>query len=63
MLLTVGDKATGAIYLVQIVDVEVVKTVDRTVVTCCIGLPLGGMIVLVTGKLVTVVKVLWTPLA
>jgi len=54
-----GD-ASGATHFVQIVDVEVLSIVERTVFTCiCIvGLPPAGMMVLVTGHDVTVVWIL-----
>jgi len=50
--------ASGATHFVQIVDVEVLKIVDRTVFTCSVGLPPAGVTVLVTGQDVTVVWIL-----
>lgn len=45
----------GAIHFVQIVDVEVLRTVDMTVVTCVVGLPPGGVVMLVMGQGLVVV--------
>ena len=48
----------GRTHIVQIVDVDVLSIVDSTVFTCWVGLPLVGVIALVTGHEVTVVKTL-----
>lgn len=50
--------ATGAMHFVQIVEVDVLRTVERTVVTCVVGLPPGGVVMLVTGQDVVVVMTL-----
>lgn len=42
-------------HLVQIVDVDVLTTVERTVVTFWVGLPPTGVTVVVTGQDVIVV--------
>ena len=47
--------ATGATHLVQTVEIEVLVTVEIVVVTCWIGVPWGGVTVLVTGQVVKVV--------
>ena len=47
--------ATGAMHFVHTVEVDVLRIVDTLVVTCTIGVPLGGVIVLVTGQVVRVV--------
>lgn len=47
--------ATGAVHFVHIVDVDVLRIVDTLVVTYRIGVPLGGVMVLVTGQVVRVV--------
>lgn len=47
-------EATGAMHLVQIVEIEVTLMVETVVETCWIGVPWGGVTVLVTGQVVTV---------
>ncbi len=47
--------ATGAMHFVHTVEVDVLRIVDTLVVTCRIGVPLGGIMVLVTGQVVRVV--------
>lgn len=51
---------TGATHLVQIVEVEVLRTVERTVVTFWVGLPPTGVTVVVTGQDVIVVCTLFS---
>ena len=46
--------ATGATHFVQMVEIEVLVTVDTVVETCWIGVPWGGVMVLVTGHVVKV---------
>ena len=55
LLPAIRDDAPGATHFVQIVDVEVLSIVEITVVTCCVGLPPAGVMVLVTGQVVIVV--------
>lgn len=50
-----GVDATGATHLVQIVEIDVLVIVEIVVVTCWIGVPPGGVTVLVTGQVVNVV--------
>lgn len=45
----------GGRHLVQIVDMEVLVTVETVVVTCLLGAPLGGVTMFVTGQVVKVV--------
>ena len=47
-------------HLLQIVEVEVLQRVERTVVTCWVGVPAAGEMVLVMGHLVTVLATLVT---
>lgn len=47
--------ATGAMHFVHTVEIDVLRIVDTLVVTCRIGVPLGGVMVLVTGQVVRVV--------
>lgn len=47
--------AGGAMHLVQMVDVLVLMMVETIVVTCLVGVPLGGVTVFVTGQVVKVV--------
>ena len=47
--------ATGAMHFVHTVEVDVLMIVDTLVVTCSIGVPLGGVMVLVNGHVVRVV--------
>ncbi len=47
----------GAMHFVQTVDVEVLRTVDMTILTCVVGLPPRGVVMLVTGQGLVVV---WT---
>ena len=47
--------AGGATHLVQIVEIEVLVMVEIVVVTCWVGGPLEGVMVLVTGQVVKVV--------
>lgn len=47
--------ANGAIHLVQMVEMEVLVIVEIVVVTCWTGFPKKGVMVVVTGQLVTVV--------
>ena len=54
---------TGATHFVQMVDVDVIRTVERTVLTCCVGGPLAGVMVLVTGQDVIVAETLSIELA
>ena len=49
-----ADFCTGATHCVHIVEVEVLKTVETTLVTCIVGVPFE-VIVLVTGHVVNVV--------
>lgn len=46
--------ATGATHLVQMVEMEVLVTVETVVETCWNGVPCGGVMVLVTGQVVKV---------
>lgn len=48
----------GAMHWVQIVEVVVLMMVEMVVVTCAMGVPWGGVIVLVTGQVVKVVYTL-----
>ena len=50
--------ATGAMHLVQMVEIEVLVTVEIVVVTCWTGVPCGGVTVFVTGHVVKVVYTL-----
>lgn len=50
----------GAMHFVQIVDVEVLRTVESTVVTFWVGLPPTGVTVVVIGQDVIVVCTLFT---
>lgn len=50
-----GVDATGAMHLVQTVEIEVLVMVEIVVVTCWMGVPWGGVTVLVTGQVVKVV--------
>ena len=52
------DEASGAAQCVQMVEVEVIRTVDKMVVTCGVGLAPEGVIVVVTGQELTVVMTL-----
>lgn len=55
----IRDDAAGGTHLVQIVEMDVLRIVDRVVVTCVVGFPpVGGVLVLVTGQEVTVVRTL-----
>lgn len=47
--------ATGATHFVHTVEVDVLRIVETLVVTCRIGVPLSGVMVLVTGQVVRVV--------
>ena len=48
----------GAMHCVQIVDVVVLMMVEMVLVTCRVGVPWGGVTVLVTGQVVKVVYTL-----
>jgi len=48
----------GAMHCVQIVEVVVLMMVEMVVVTCKVGVPWGGVTVLVTGQVVKVVYTL-----
>ena len=48
----------GAIHLVQTVEVEVLVIVEIVFVICRVGVPVGGVMVLVTGQVVKVVRTL-----
>ena len=50
-----GVEEGGAMHLVQIVEVWVVVTVEIVLLICTVGVPPGGVTVLVTGQVVTVV--------
>ena len=54
--------ATGAMHFVHI-EVDVLRIVDTLVVTCRVGVPLGGVMVYVTGHVVRVVYTLISLLA
>lgn len=50
-----GIDATGAMHFVHTVEIDVLRIVDTLVVTCRVGVPLRGVMVLVTGQVVRVV--------
>lgn len=50
-------------HFVQSVDVEVLRSVDMTVVTCVVGLPPEGVVMLVIGQGLVVVWILQAGLA
>ncbi len=51
----VETDTTGARHFVHTIEVDVLRIVDTPVVTCRVGVPLSGVMVFVTGQVVTVV--------
>lgn len=60
----IRDDAAGTMHFVQIVEMDVLRIVDKVVVICVVGFaPLEGVIVVVTGQEVIVVRTLLDGLA
>ena len=55
VLAAVGVAGIGAIHFVQTVEVEVLSTVEIVLVTCLLGFPMVGVIIVVKGQVVKVV--------
>jgi len=53
-----GADANGATHLVQIVEIEVRVIVEMVVVTCLVGVPKKGVIIVVNGLVDRAVKIL-----
>lgn len=56
---SVRVESKGAIHLVQIVEIEVLVTVETVLVVCMVGEPKKGVTMVVTGHVVTVVTTLY----